>query len=148
PPRRIFSRYVVPFVLLAGFAGVTAFAFRGALVTTTDVLVTMPVRAPEKLVAQADFSNVAIGAGASVAQGRSSEHAGMNHQEPEHGATLAASADEGTAERSSKASGRGASLFQAPGWIEPLPYPIIIPSLRPGIVESVEVIEGQEITSG
>src|SRR5690606_28515049 len=38
--------------------------------------------------------------------------------------------------------------FQAPGWIEPEPYPIIIPALRMGTVESLEVLEGQAVTSG
>jgi len=40
------------------------------------------------------------------------------------------------------------TLFQAPGWIEPEPYPTLITSLRPGTVESISVIEGQAVTSG
>lgn len=39
-------------------------------------------------------------------------------------------------------------LFQAPGWIEPEPYAIMISSLRMGTVLSIEVIEGQSVTSG
>lgn len=147
PPRRIFSRYVLPLALLMGFAGVTVFAFRGALVTTTDVLVTMPVRASEKLVAMADFSRASAN-GSTVSgsspEGGSSGHAGVGQE------TASVSSDSRTGESAERPPvlGRGASLFQAPGWIEPSPYPLLISSLRSGTIESLHVIEGQNVSSG
>jgi multidrug efflux pump subunit AcrA (membrane-fusion protein) len=143
PPRRIFSRYFLPLFLLAGFAGVTAYAFRGAFIQTIDVTVTMPVAAPEKLLAQADFSSEPALAGSTPPGSGHSAAMAMQHGD-KPGATPSG---ETRAERP-PTTGRGKSLFQAPGWIEPSPYPIVIPALRPGTIESLNVIEGQEVTSG
>lgn len=107
PPRRLVTRYLIPLALLAGFVAVGAFAFRGSLVPTVGVLVTMPVMASDKL---ADASSPTA----------SSDSVEL-HKE---------------------------SLFQAPGWIEPEPYPIVISTLRMGTVETINVIEGQSISSG
>lgn len=130
PPRRIVTRYVFPLALLASFAAVGAYSFRGALVRRVDVQVTMPVPAPEQLVTQALAAGFEAKSTA-VPERTASEDpsSGVPGNEP---APLA----------------KGAPLFQAPGWIEPSPYPIVIPALRSGTVESLEVIEGQEVSSG
>lgn len=39
-------------------------------------------------------------------------------------------------------------LFQAAGWIEPRPTPVIVSSLADGVIEKLTVIEGQEIEAG
>lgn len=142
PPRRIFSRYILPLLLLAGFAGVAAFAFRGAFVTTIDVDVTMPVPAPEKyadLADDADFAVEAVPVAAapvSAMEGRARTVAATPEAEPHQ--NLAAERPRG--------SGAGKALFQAPGWIEPSPFPIVISSLRNGTIKTIEVIEGQRVT--
>ncbi len=42
----------------------------------------------------------------------------------------------------------GAVLVQAPGWLEPDPYPIYVSGLTDGVVERVLVLEGQRVTRG
>lgn len=44
------------------------------------------------------------------------------------------------------ASGR--MLFQASGWIEPDPYPVKATSLIDGVIETVSVLEGQDVKKG
>jgi HlyD family secretion protein len=41
-----------------------------------------------------------------------------------------------------------APLFQAPGWLEPDPYPVHVSGLTPGIVYEVYVLEGEHIEKG
>lgn len=42
----------------------------------------------------------------------------------------------------------GKLLFQASGWIEPDPLPILVPVLTDGIVDQVHVLEGQAVKKG
>lgn len=42
----------------------------------------------------------------------------------------------------------GTPLFQAAGWIEPRPTPVLVPALAEGIIAEVLVVEGQEIEAG
>lgn len=44
-------------------------------------------------------------------------------------------------------SGGGAQV-QAPGWIEPSPYPVIVPALADGVVQDVLVLEGERVDEG
>ncbi len=37
---------------------------------------------------------------------------------------------------------------QAPGWVEPSPFPIMVPALTPGIVRTVNVLEGDRVDAG
>lgn len=39
-------------------------------------------------------------------------------------------------------------LFQAAGWVEPRPTPVLVSSLVEGVVERLTVIEGQEVAAG
>ncbi|MDP0492477.1 MAG: efflux RND transporter periplasmic adaptor subunit [Verrucomicrobiota bacterium JB023] len=39
-------------------------------------------------------------------------------------------------------------LFQASGWLEPDPYPVIVPTLVNGVVDEVHVLEGDSVTEG
>lgn len=39
-------------------------------------------------------------------------------------------------------------LFQASGWVEPDPYPVMATALIDGVVESVEVLEGERVQKG
>ncbi len=106
PPRRVFTRYILPLLLLGGFAAVGAFAFRESFVRPVPVMVTMPMVAGVT-------SDVLTGAVESKTV---------------------------VAEKT--------SLFQAPGWIEPEPYPIRISALRIGTVKSINVLEGETVSSG
>jgi len=45
-------------------------------------------------------------------------------------------------------AGKGSLLFQASGWVEPDPYIIEVPVLVSGIVETVEVLEGEMVKKG
>lgn len=47
-----------------------------------------------------------------------------------------------------KLAGKGSLLFQASGWVEPDPYIIEVPVLVSGIVETVEVLEGETVKKG
>jgi multidrug efflux pump subunit AcrA (membrane-fusion protein) len=42
----------------------------------------------------------------------------------------------------------GTPLFQAAGWIEPRPAPVVVSSLAPGVIDQLLVIEGQLVTKG
>jgi RND family efflux transporter MFP subunit len=42
----------------------------------------------------------------------------------------------------------GAVTVQAPGWVEPAPYPIAVPALADGTVKEVLVLEGQGVKAG
>ncbi|MCG8603349.1 MAG: efflux RND transporter periplasmic adaptor subunit [Verrucomicrobiales bacterium] len=47
-----------------------------------------------------------------------------------------------------KATAKGPLLFQASGWVEPDPYIIDVPALVNGIVETVDVLEGESVKKG
>ncbi len=42
----------------------------------------------------------------------------------------------------------GTPLFQAAGWIEPRPTPVVVTSLTEGVIERLLVVEGQEVKAG
>jgi multidrug efflux pump subunit AcrA (membrane-fusion protein) len=42
----------------------------------------------------------------------------------------------------------GAALFQAAGWVEPRPTPVLVTALAEGVVEQLLVVEGQEVQAG
>lgn len=42
----------------------------------------------------------------------------------------------------------GTPLFQAAGWVEPRPMPVVASALAEGVVEKLLVIEGQEVAAG
>ena len=42
----------------------------------------------------------------------------------------------------------GTVVAQAPGWIEPDPYPVYVTALADGVVEKVHVLEGDTVTAG
>ena len=42
----------------------------------------------------------------------------------------------------------GTPLFQAAGWVEPRPGPIVVSALAEGVVEQLLVVEGQEVKQG
>ena len=48
----------------------------------------------------------------------------------------------------SSTPGIGAITVQAPGWIEPDPFPISVSALTDGVVESVLVLEGEPVKAG
>ncbi len=137
PPRRIFSRYLLPVLLLAGFGAIAAYSFRSAFVPVVDVYVTMPVPAPDHLLS-------------AQAQQLSSIPTPDEAEQPGASPSIAASAPVQTNESAENppSPGRGQTLFQAPGWIEPSPYPIMISALRSGTIQQLEIIEGQSVTSG
>src|SRR5262245_50843465 len=42
----------------------------------------------------------------------------------------------------------GTPLFQAAGWVEPRPTPILVTALAEGVVEQLLVVEGQQVKAG
>lgn len=46
------------------------------------------------------------------------------------------------------ASGAGALIVQAPGWIEPDPYPINVPAMTEGVIQEIMVMEGDRVSVG
>lgn len=49
---------------------------------------------------------------------------------------------------SQQTAGSGGDTFDAPGWIEPDPYPVIVAAQTAGVVRQLHVLEGQAVTSG
>ncbi len=46
------------------------------------------------------------------------------------------------------AASSGTALFQAAGWVEPDPFPILVPALVKGVVKDVSVLESQAVAAG
>lgn len=93
-PRNVWSHFVIPGSLLAGFAALLAWSLGDRLLPATPVTV-VPVVATRADVQAAD-----------------------------------------------------APLFQAAGWVEPRPTPVVVSSLAEGVVERLTVIEGQAVQAG
>lgn len=51
-------------------------------------------------------------------------------------------------DRGRSASGEGAFTIQAPGWVEPDPYPVAVTALTDGVVAEVLALEGQTVKKG
>src|SRR5690242_10373895 len=115
PPNRFATRYLLPGILLAGFLGLAAYAFRGTWQHPIIVRVVSPV-----LAAMSEDGPGAVGSETSSAATGTTESKG--------------------AEKVS--AGAGAPWFQAPGWVEPSPLPIMIAALIGGNIKSVNVLEG------
>lgn len=52
------------------------------------------------------------------------------------------------ADTASEAAPREGAPVQAPGWVEPAPFPTMVPALVAGTVRTVDVLEGQRVESG
>lgn len=105
PPRRIFTRYVVPLLLLAGFLMLGAYSLRGSLERAVPVQVVYPVMLNDSTAVAAPVTNA-------------------------------------------PAAENATPLFQAPGWIEPAPFPTILTALTSGNVKNVKVLEGEAVAAG
>ncbi len=92
--RHLIARYVIPSVVLAGFAAMLGWAARDRFLPAKPVTV-LPVVVTRAEVQQS-----------------------------------------------------GAALFQAPGWIEPRPTPVLVSALAEGVIEDLLVVEGQEVRVG
>jgi HlyD family secretion protein len=92
-PRNWLTRYVIPAILLAGFAGLLGWSLRERWLPATPVTV-VPVVATRAEVQAVDTP-----------------------------------------------------LFQAAGWVEPRPTPVIVSALVEGVVERLTVIEGQTVAA-
>lgn len=58
-------------------------------------------------------------------------------------------ADQQDSARPAEANGQpGQVIAQAPGWVEPAPFPIAVPALAEGVVREVLVLEGAAIEAG
>ena len=63
----------------------------------------------------------------------------------------AAAVTEGTAHQGhaeSKPATHEGPPVQAPGWIEPSPFAVMVPALTPGIVKRVAILEGERVVAG
>ncbi|MEX0867724.1 MAG: HlyD family efflux transporter periplasmic adaptor subunit [Pirellulales bacterium] len=94
PPRRWFSRYVLPLLLVAAFCGMLLWSVRASLLPAKPVSV-VPV-----VVTRAEVRQT------------------------------------------------GTAMFQAAGWIEPSPAPVLASSLYEGMVDEVLVVGGQTVERG
>lgn len=61
---------------------------------------------------------------------------------------LPAQANAGAATASDPAAQPATVVAQAPGWVEPDPYPIYVSALADGVVERIEVLEGETVEAG
>ncbi|MEX0715638.1 MAG: efflux RND transporter periplasmic adaptor subunit [Planctomycetaceae bacterium] len=92
--KRVFARYLLPGMILLGFAGMLAWGARDWF------LLAKPVTVVPVIVARAEVQQA------------------------------------------------GTPLFQAAGWIEPRPTPVLVPALAEGVVRELLVVEGQEVQAG
>ena len=90
-PRALWSRYVLPCVILGGFVGVMVWSLRDSLWTAKPVTVVSVVASRTDVVAV------------------------------------------------------NTPLFQAAGWVEPRPQPVVVSALVEGIVDEILVVEGQAV---
>lgn len=125
PSRRFFTRMVLPTVIVGGaLATLLWTSWQSLLPARSFEVVPVVVRSGVGNASGADAS--APGAG----DGAISESTGM--------------ADEpaGAPARSGTVDG---PAIQAPGWVEPAPFPVMVPALTPGIVREVLVLEGERV---
>lgn len=123
PPRRLITRYIVPAILMGGFAALAVYAGRGVWQRPVAVAVISPT-----------ILGVASGLQSAAMQSPMQTSAAMTTT---------------SAQLTNKPLPTMASpLFQAPAWIEPSPLPITITALTTGNVRNVHVLEGQTVTSG
>jgi len=61
---------------------------------------------------------------------------------------VAAPASRDAAGEPTAASGPTGVVAQAPGWVEPDPYPIYVSALADGVVERIHVLEGEAVEAG
>jgi RND family efflux transporter MFP subunit len=61
---------------------------------------------------------------------------------------LAGQADAAEAGGSPSAAPAATVVAQAPGWVEPDPYPIYVTALADGVVERIDVLEGETVQAG
>lgn len=112
PPRRIFTRLVLPGIIVAGAVALLLYAGWRAFAPAADVRVLQVVERT------AQTNGLPAGAG-----DRSS----------------------GEAPRTGAPTG---IAIQAPGWVEPAPYPIMVTALTPGVVRQVSALEGERVSAG
>lgn len=127
PPRRLLTRILLPSVILAG--AVAAVLWAGwrtfAPATTVDVV--------QVVLRSAD------------AAARMSDAAPSDATQADASRTDATPANPPTAHASRPMSG---PIVQAPGWVEPAPFPVMVGALTPGIVRDVLVLEGDTVRKG
>jgi membrane fusion protein (multidrug efflux system) len=124
PPNRVVTRIVVP-VTLVGLAAL-ALAWTGwRTIVPAPVVEVVPV----------SVRAAGHGAGRSVPGGTGETRMEVAGPPP-------ASPDATPAPRA-----EGAPV-QAPGWVEPSPFPVMVPALTPGVVRSVLALEGDRVEAG
>jgi len=121
PRSRWRTRLLVPLAVLLSFGGVLVYAARDALRPALEVYVVPVVPKSQALRPEAPAA----------------AEAGTTHTAHPGSSTSSTAA----------AANSGAVLAQAPGWVEPAPYPVIVPALAEGVVREVLVLEGQTVAA-
>ncbi|WP_265595630.1 efflux RND transporter periplasmic adaptor subunit [Verrucomicrobium sp. BvORR106] len=114
--------WLLPFTLIAAFGAVFAVVYR-------DQLLPAPVVQVSRAVLLADLD-----AAPTAASAHASDHS--------------SAAPIPAAIPPPPAASAGKMLFQAGGWVEPDPLPIHAVALTDGVIEKVNVLEGQEVKKG
>jgi RND family efflux transporter MFP subunit len=131
PPRRLATRVLLPTVILAGAAGAVLWAGWRTFAPATGVHVVQVV-----LRNAADLSGpAAADTGGTAAPG---------------GAGAVGTGNAGSARDTSAPAPDilAGPIVQAPGWVEPAPFPVMVGALTPGVVRDVLVLEGDRVEKG
>ena len=125
PPSRLFTRIALPAIILLGTAGALAWSMWRTLAPATPVQVAQVVqRASEAAPPAGGAAAPGTGAASSAASS-----AGSNATPP--------------ATATARLTG---PAVQAPGWVEPAPFPVMVSALTSGTVKDVLVLEGDAVT--
>lgn len=124
PPNRVVTRILVP-VMLVGLAALTLVWTGWRTIVPAPVVEVVPV----------SVRPAGHGAGRSVPGGTEETRMEVAGPPPAAPGVTPAPRTEG-------------APVQAPGWVEPSPYPVMVPALTPGIVRSVLALEGDRVEAG
>lgn len=132
PGRKWGSRVILPAAVLLSMVGLLAYAARDALVEGVEVKVARVIARPRM-----------NGAAGGAAKPATDPHAGHKMQAGASGKAAA-----GPAIMAGGGAGMGTIVTQAPGWVEPDPYPLHASALANGVVKEVLVLEGERVKAG
>lgn len=124
PPSRLFTRIALPAIILLGTAGALAWSMWRTLAPATPVQVAQVVQRASEAAPPTLSAAPSTGAASSAASS-----AGSSAAPP---ATAPA-----------RLTG---PAVQAPGWVEPAPFPVMVSALTSGTVKDVLVLEGDAVT--
>ncbi len=126
PPHRVFTRVLLPTLIVAGAVAAVLWSGWRTFAPATPVRVLQVV-----MKSASDFAGD---------EGDASESPAAEASTPQDNSSPAGSSSGSTQMRLT------GPAIQAPGWLEPAPFPVMVTALTPGTVKDVLVLEGQKVS--